>query len=62
VVENDMDVRQLSARILMRSGGYQVDAAEDGAAGWQALQAKNYHLLITDRKMPKLTGVEPVKI
>jgi DNA-binding response OmpR family regulator len=41
--------------------GYQVDAAEDGALAWEALQAKPYDLLITDHAMPKITGVELVK-
>ena len=60
VVEDDGDVRRLSAEVLI-SSGYHVDAAEDGAAGWEALQAKNYNLLITDHNMPKVTGVELVK-
>ena len=37
VVEDDKATRQLSARILTRSG-YQVDAVE---AGWEALHARN---------------------
>ena len=41
--------------------GYHVDAAEDGAAGWEALQANRYHLLITEHDLPNLTGVELVK-
>ncbi len=61
VVEDNVEIRQLSTQILMRSGGYQVDAAGDGAAGWEALQASNFDLLITDHNMPKLTGVELVK-
>jgi DNA-binding response OmpR family regulator len=41
--------------------GYLVELAEDGAAGWEALQANRYHLLITEHEMPNLTGVELVK-
>jgi DNA-binding response OmpR family regulator len=41
--------------------GYYVDAAEDGAAGWEALQVNRYNLLITEHEMPKLTGVELVR-
>ena len=51
VVEDDVAIRQLNALVLVRSG-YQVDAAEDGAAGWEALHAKNFNLLITDHNMP----------
>jgi two-component system, cell cycle sensor histidine kinase and response regulator CckA len=60
VVEDEISIRQLTTAILMRSG-YEVDSATDGAAGWRALQAKQYDLVITDNFMPKLTGVEMVK-
>jgi len=60
MVDDDSDIRQLSTEVLIRSG-YQVDAAEDGAAAWEALQIKAFNLLITDHNMPKLTGVELVK-
>jgi two-component system cell cycle sensor histidine kinase/response regulator CckA len=60
VVDDDISVRQLTTQMLIRFG-YQVDAAEDGAAGWEALLAKRYDLLITDNSMPKVTGIEMVK-
>jgi CheY-like chemotaxis protein len=60
VVEDDEAIRQLNAKVLARSG-YQVDAVEDGLAGWHALHAKAFDLLITDHDMPGLTGVELVK-
>jgi len=53
------DLRQLYADALA-GHGYHVDAAEDGAAGWQALQANRY-ILITEHELPDLTGVELVK-
>jgi DNA-binding response OmpR family regulator len=60
LAEDDRNIRQLSTQVLVRSG-YHVDAAEDGAAAWEALQIKAFNLLITDNNMPKLTGVELVK-
>jgi DNA-binding response OmpR family regulator len=60
VVDDDSEIRHLSTHLLLQSG-YQVDAAEDGAAAWEALHAKNYDLLITDHNMPKVSGVELVK-
>ena len=60
VVDDDVAVRQLSAEILMRSG-YEVEAAADGAAAWQALNTDTYDLLITDHNVPDLTGVELLK-
>jgi len=60
LIDDDSDLRLLSAEVLVHSG-YQVDTAEDGAAGWEALHAKSYDLLITDNSMPKVSGVELVK-
>jgi two-component system OmpR family response regulator len=60
VVDDEEQMRQLNSRALILCG-YQVDTAEDGEAGWKALQAVSYGLLITDNQMPKVTGVELVK-
>jgi CheY-like chemotaxis protein len=60
VVDDDRDIRRFSAHALIGSG-YHVDAAEDAAAAWEALQIKAFNLLITDNNMPKLTGVELVR-
>jgi hypothetical protein len=60
VVDDDRDLRLLYADALA-GPGYHVDAAKDGAAGWEALQANRYHLLITEHEIPNLTGVELVK-
>ncbi len=60
VVDEDSDLRLLYADALARPG-YYVEVAEDGAAGWEALQANRYNLLITENDMPRLTGVELVR-
>lgn len=60
VVDDDADIRQLTADALS-SAGHQVDTAEDGAAGWTALQANRYDLLITDHNMAKVSGIELLK-
>lgn len=60
LVDDEVSIREISAKVLVRSG-YQVDTAEDGEAGWNALHATSYDLLITDHNMPKLSGVELVK-
>jgi DNA-binding response OmpR family regulator len=59
-VDDNSAVREASAKVLIGSG-YHVDVAEDGEAGWEALHATRYDLLITDHSMPKLSGVELVK-
>jgi DNA-binding NtrC family response regulator len=60
VVDDDDDIRRFNAEALS-SFGYHVESAVDGAAGWEALNANGYHLLITDNNMPRLTGIELIK-
>jgi two-component system cell cycle response regulator CpdR len=60
VVDDDEDIRRFNAEALIGSG-YHVESAVDGAAGWEALNSKSYHLLITDNNMPRLTGIELIK-
>jgi two-component system alkaline phosphatase synthesis response regulator PhoP len=60
VVDDDKSIRELNTEMLTRCG-FEVDAAADGAVGWEALQAKRYDLIITDNFMPKVTGIEMVK-
>jgi DNA-binding response OmpR family regulator len=60
VVDDDDDIRRFNAEALTGSG-YHVEAAVDGAQGWEALNASRYDLLITDNNMPNLTGIELIK-
>ena len=60
VVDDDSDTRQLSVDVLAGSG-YDVEAVLDGAAGWEALQVNRYDLIITDNKMPRMTGIEMIE-
>jgi DNA-binding response OmpR family regulator len=60
VVDHDPYTCHLRADVLIRHG-YEVNAAEDGAAGWEELQANNYNLLITEHELPKITGVKLVR-
>lgn len=60
VVDDESYIRQLSTEVLLHSG-YHVDAAEDGAFAWDALQLNRYDLLVTDNNMCRLTGIGLVK-
>ncbi len=60
VVDRDPYVCHLCAHVLIRDG-YDVNAAEDGAAGWEELQTNAYHLLITAHDLPKISGVQLIK-
>ncbi len=60
VAEDDGEIRRLNTEVLIHSG-YEVDAAEDGDAAWNNLQANRYDLLVTDNDMPKVSGIELIK-
>jgi DNA-binding response OmpR family regulator len=60
VVDDDNDLRQLSINALT-GAGYDVQGAEDGAAGWLALRANDYDLVVTDNQMPNMTGLEMIE-
>ena len=60
VVDDEQDARQLTVDVLANSG-YVVEAVKDGAAGWDALQAGRYDLIVTDNKMPGMSGVEMIE-
>lgn len=57
VVDDEGDSRQFTVEVLTGSG-YEAEGVKDGAAGWKALQNNSYDLIITDNKMPKMTGIE----
>ena len=60
VVDEDSDIRLLYTNALTRTS-CRVDTAADGAAGWDAIQANSYNLLITEHSLPGLMGVELVR-
>src|SRR5665213_1493409 len=59
-VDDDLYIREIITRTLI-GGGYEVDTAKDGASAWTVLNQTSYDLLITDHKMPRVTGVELIK-
>ncbi|HSY18152.1 MAG TPA: response regulator [Candidatus Acidoferrales bacterium] len=61
VVDDDSMIRRMNTETLTYSG-YEVDAAEDGATAWCAIQQENYDLIVTDNNMPHMTGVELLQL
>jgi DNA-binding response OmpR family regulator len=59
LVEDSRELRRINSEKLIASG-YLVDAVEDGAVAWTALQLNHYDLLITEQHLPKLSGTELV--
>src|SRR5471032_969183 len=60
LVDDELQARELHAGVLIRAG-YDVNTAKDGADAWNALNLVSYDLLITDNKMPRVTGMELIK-
>jgi DNA-binding NtrC family response regulator len=48
--------------LLLRSRGYWVKAVLDGAFAWNALRVESFDLVITDHRMPRMTGVDLLRM
>ena len=57
VIEDDPDIAQL-VHLHLRDTGYEVDVAQDGAAGLQQALAKSYDLIVLDLMLPGIGGLE----
>ena len=60
VVDDETDLAELYARIL-RSYGYVVDTAGDGAAALEAVKANEFDAIVSDINMPGMDGVRLLK-
>lgn len=58
IVEDNADTRTTLQELLELSLKLEVDTAGDGAQGLAMLQAKPYSLVITDLRMPKMSGMK----
>ena len=62
VLAEDLEaVREVYADLLGRAG-HTVDAAADGQAAWELMQTTSYDILVTDHMMPRLSGVELLRL
>jgi two-component system chemotaxis response regulator CheY len=61
VVEDDAATRRLY-RFLLTNSGYIVLEAEDGQAALEKLDAQACDVIITDMNMPRVGGIEMVRI
>ena len=59
IIEDEAAIRRVLVKILSEENDtYQVEEAEDGAAGLEKIKNNDYDLVLCDIKMPKLDGVE----
>lgn len=61
VVDDSLTVRELERKLLL-SRGYEVVVAVDGMEGWNAVRTGDFDLVITDVDMPRMDGIELVKL
>ncbi|MUH38283.1 sigma-54-dependent Fis family transcriptional regulator [Zobellia amurskyensis] len=59
VIEDEAAIRRVLVKILSEeSDSYQLEEAEDGLKGLEAVKNNDYDLVLCDIKMPKMDGVE----
>lgn len=61
VVDDEAPIRELIKEILV-SQGHQVDLGADGREAVQLTRKNSYQLLIMDRNMPFMTGIEALQL
>lgn len=59
IIEDEAAIRRVLSNILSEeNSAYQVQQAEDGAKGLEALTKEDFDLVLCDIKMPKMDGIE----
>ena len=61
VVDDSLTVRELEKKLLL-ARGYEVAVAVDGMEGWNAAREGDFDLVVTDVDMPRLDGIELVRL
>jgi DNA-binding response OmpR family regulator/signal transduction histidine kinase len=59
-VDDEPQVLDLLRMTFPESAGYEALTAESGEEALRILEARNVHLLVTDQRMPNMTGIELV--
>jgi two-component system response regulator PilR (NtrC family) len=60
VIDDDLSLREMM-EMMLRRAGHQVTLAEDGSAGLKAALDNNFEAIVSDIKMPGLSGLEVLK-
>ena len=60
IADDDLSMRQALAESL-ESCGFEVETAENGADALQKFQKGKFEVVVTDMRMPKMTGMDVLR-
>jgi DNA-binding NtrC family response regulator len=60
VVDDDLSIRNMLS-IVLKKGGYEVSTADSSEAALKRLKTESFQLIISDIKMPGISGIELLK-
>ena len=60
VVDDDEQIR-IALQTILKKEGYEVNVFPDALSAYIDLQKEDYSLIISDQKMPEMTGLEFLK-
>ncbi len=55
---DDQEFNRNHLRMILEADGFEVETVADGASAWEELRTRKYHLVITDLRMPELSGLD----
>jgi DNA-binding NtrC family response regulator len=58
LVVDDNEINRNHLRKILLTDGFEVETVAGGLSAWNELHAQKYHLLITDLRMPELSGLD----
>jgi len=61
IIDDEANMRHMLSTVLKKAG-YHVETAADGAEGLETIQQSQYDFILCDIKMPKMDGMEFLKL
>jgi len=57
----DTEINRRVVREMLRAGGIEMEEAEDGVAGLEAIETGDYDLILMDLRMPRMDGLTAIR-
>jgi DNA-binding NtrC family response regulator len=61
IVDDDVSIREIIQKNLSQTGGFNVEAAQNGLEAIEKIEKEVFDLVLTDLKMPEMDGLELLK-